>query len=115
MHSWPYLIVLALLVAMFLLSRRNRRRQAEAETRRNASIRVGSEVMTTAGLYGTVVARNEDEGTVTLSIAPGVEVKWALAAIRELAELPERYRRGVYDQPPGADAPRSLDDDPPAS
>jgi preprotein translocase subunit YajC len=113
-HSWPYLIVLALLVVMFLVSRRTRRRQAEAETRRNASIRVGSEVMTTAGLYGTVVARNTEDNTVTLSIAPGVEVKWALAAIRELTELPQQYRRGVYDQSSGADGPRSIDDDPPA-
>ena len=39
--------------------------------------------MTTSGLYGTVVARNDDE-TVTLSIAPGVEVKWAFAALRDV-------------------------------
>ena len=53
---------------------------------------VGSEVMTTSGLYGTVVAVGEDD-TVTLSIAPGVEVKWAFAALRDVASLPAQYRR----------------------
>lgn len=112
MNSWPYLIVLALLVAMLLLSRRNRGRQRAAEQRRHAAIGVGTEVMTTAGLYGTVVAK-ADDGTVTLSIAPGVEVKWALAALRELSELPDQYRQGVYDRRPDADTPQAIDDDRP--
>lgn len=114
MHSWPYLIVLVLLAAMLLFSRRNRGRQRDAEQRRIASIGVGTEVMTTAGLYGTVVAK-ADDGTVTLSIAPGVEVKWALAALRELSELPDQYRRGggVYDRHPDANTPTTIDDDGP--
>ncbi len=57
-------------------------------------IGVGTEVMTTSGLYGTVVGRHDD-GTVTLSIAPGVEVKWALAALRDAASVPTQYRRAI--------------------
>lgn len=96
MNAWPYVIVLALLGGMLLLSMRNRRRQAAEEAERAQKIRFGTEVMTTSGLYGTVTARNDDD-TVQLTIAPGIEVKWALAALREVSSLPEQFhpsRRG---------------------
>jgi len=105
--AWAYLVVLVVLVGMLFLSMRNRRRQALAETERAQQIGVGTEVMTTSGLYGTVVAKDED-GTVRLSIAPGVEVKWALAALRDVASLPDQFqgrpngpggRGGIYDRP----------------
>jgi preprotein translocase subunit YajC len=48
--------------------------------------------MTTSGLYGTVVAVNDDE-TAILAIAPGVEVRWAMAALRDPASLPTAYRK----------------------
>ncbi|MGI8759953.1 MAG: preprotein translocase subunit YajC [Jatrophihabitantaceae bacterium] len=95
MNYWPYLLVFLLLVVMLVLSRRNRQRQVSAEAERSSRIAFGSEVMTTSGLYGTVVARNDDDETVQLAIAPGIEVKWALAALRDVASLPGRYRRGI--------------------
>lgn len=119
MKSWPYLIVFVLLAGMVYLSTRNRRRQAAAEAARVEQIGVGTEVMTTSGLYGTVVAKHDD-GTVLLSVARGVELKWAAAALRPVAELPDKYRPGgadggIYDTPdqarpdggePGSDAGR---------
>ena len=94
MNAWPYLIVLVLLFGLLLISLRNRRRQAAQEVVRASQIGVGTEVMTTSGLYGTVVAKHDDD-TVQLSIAPGVEVKWALAALRDASSLPDRYRQGI--------------------
>jgi preprotein translocase subunit YajC len=81
---------------MLLFSVRNRRRQVAEEMVRVSRIDVGSEVMTTSGLYGTVVAKHDD-GTVLLSVAPGVEVKWAAAALRDAASLAEPYRRALED------------------
>jgi preprotein translocase subunit YajC len=98
--SYAYLVILVLLVGMLFLSMRNRRRQAAAEAERVQQIAVGTEVMTTSGLYGTVVAKGED-GTVQLSIAPGVEVKWALAALRDVASLPDQLRGGPGSRPGG--------------
>jgi preprotein translocase subunit YajC len=66
-------------------------------------VTTGSEVMTTSGLYGTVVSVNPD-GTVLLSIAPGVEVRWTIAALREVDELPAQYREpiaGAGERPGG--------------
>jgi preprotein translocase subunit YajC len=66
-------------------------------TERAQRIRVGTEVMTTSGLYGTVVSLLDGE-KVMLSIAPGVEVKWALAALRDIASLPSDYRDDGPDE-----------------
>lgn len=91
---WPYLAVLVLLAGFMAMSVRNRRRQVTAEVERANAIAVGTEVMTTSGLYATVVARNDD-GTAVLSIAPGVEVRWAVAALRDAESLAPDYRRGL--------------------
>ena len=47
--------------------------------------------MTTSGLYGTVVGATTTAPSAV--IAPGVEVKWALAALRDAPSLPPQYRR----------------------
>jgi len=90
----PYLVMFALLAIFVGVSMRNRRRQIAEELVRVSRIDVGTDVMTTSGLYGTVVGRNDD-GTVILSIAPGVEVKWALAALRDADSLSDTYRQGI--------------------
>ncbi|HKC27924.1 MAG TPA: preprotein translocase subunit YajC [Jatrophihabitans sp.] len=99
----PFLIFVIVIVGLLLFSARARRRQAHAVQQRAQGISVGTEVMTTSGLYGTVVARNGDD-TVLLSIAPGVEVKWAVAALRDAASLPGQFRGAP---PEGQDAPPS--------
>jgi preprotein translocase subunit YajC len=91
---FPLLLLAALLVAMLVFSRRNKQRAAAADALRRERITTGTDVMTTSGLYGTVVSVNPD-GTVLLSIAPGVEVRWTLAALREVSELPEQYREPI--------------------
>ena len=95
----PVIIVIFLLVAT-TLSRRNRQRALALAQQQREEIRFGTEVVTTSGLYGTVVGINDDD-TVQLAIAPGVEVKWALAALRDVASIP----------PDPASAPASAHDE----
>jgi preprotein translocase subunit YajC len=102
-NAWVYLIPLVILIGLVFYGQRSRRRALAEEMVRAERIGVGTEVMTTSGLYGTVVARDEDDGTVTLSIAPGVEVKWALAALRDAPSMPPQYRRAI-DSEADADA-----------
>jgi preprotein translocase subunit YajC len=87
----PFLIFMVVVIGLLVFSARARRRQSQTQAARAEQIGVGSDVMTTSGLYGTVVARNDDE-SVQMSIAPGVEVRWALAALRDIASLPPQYR-----------------------
>ena len=58
----------------FLLIRpqRNRQRQQQALV---ASLEVGDEVMMTGGIFGTIVDIDDDEGILTLEIAPGTRIR----------------------------------------
>jgi preprotein translocase subunit YajC len=91
----PIIILALLLAGMIAFTRRNRTRAAVADQQRRQNLGPGSEVMTTSGLYGTVVAMNSDDDSVLLSIAPGVEVRWTIAALRSVGELPPRYRDAI--------------------
>lgn len=105
--NWTLPVILLLLVGFYLLTMRNRRRVAEKQTSMESRMTFGTEVMTTSGLYGTIVGRNEDD-TVQLAIAPGIEVKWAVAALRDINSLPPQYRKGI-DPPPQAGGPPAGD------
>jgi len=98
----PFLVFIAVIVGLLAFSARARRRQAQVQLERAEKIGVGTEVMTTSGLYGTVVGRFDDD-SVLLSIAPGVEVRWALAALRDLESLPMEYRGEADDAEADAD------------
>ena len=102
--AFVYIGVLLLLFGMLLAGQRRRRRAYAEEMVRVSQIGFGDEVMTTSGLYGTVVGRNED-GTVQLAIAPGVEVKWALAALRDAESLSDQYRQGLSPEHPEEQGP----------
>src|SRR3712207_1269784 len=67
---------------LFVLPARQRKRmQAQAQAMQN-SLTVGTPVMTTSGLHGTVAALAET--TVDLEVAPGVVVTFARPAILEI-------------------------------
>lgn len=107
MTALPYLVIFVMLALFVGVSLRNRRRQIAEEMVRVSRLEVGTDVMTTSGLYGTVVARHDD-GTVLLSIAPGVEVRWALAALRDAESLSDRYRQGIGQEPDSESAEGEL-------
>jgi preprotein translocase subunit YajC len=105
----PLIILAVLVLGMLFFAQRNRQKAAAAEVQRRATIGVGTDVMTTSGLYGTVTAINEEDDTVLLSIAPGVEVKIAFAALRDVASLPGQYQAGTSPYPePGSEEPPSA-------
>lgn len=109
----PFLLIVLLFVAMILMSSRNRRRAAAQNASRSERLTVGTEVMTTSGLYGTIAARNSDD-TVQLQIAPGLEVRWALAALRDADSLAPPFRQGIGGGD-GVDMHKRSDEDPNAA
>jgi preprotein translocase subunit YajC len=100
----PLIVLALLLLAMLLFTRRNRERSAAQQAKLRERITFGTQVMTTSGLYGTVTGLNGDD-TVQLSIAPGVEVKWAIAALRDVESLPNQYRESIAPEEEKADDP----------
>lgn len=75
------LLLVALLIPMFLGVRRQKREAAKV-TDMQDSLKVGDRVVTTSGLYGTVVEL--DDSSVDLEIAEDVITTWLRAAIREV-------------------------------
>ena len=74
------LLLVALVIPMFLTRRRQQRAQVETSAFQD-SLEVGERVMTTAGLYATLVGIDED--TVELEIAPGVFTTWNRLVVKE--------------------------------
>ncbi|MFL6160699.1 MAG: preprotein translocase subunit YajC [Jatrophihabitantaceae bacterium] len=99
MNLLPIIILALLLAGMIAFTRRNRTRATVADQQRRQSLAPGVEVMTTSGLYGTVVSVNQEDDSVLLAIAPGVEVKWTIAALRNVGELPPQYRDAIDGAP----------------
>jgi preprotein translocase subunit YajC len=94
------LIMLALLaVLLFVLPARQRRTMQARAQALQESLAVGSPVMTTSGIHGTVARL--DETTVDLELAPGVVVTFARPAIMEI--------RQPVTGIPGDDSPGGAD------
>jgi preprotein translocase subunit YajC len=84
-------ILLPLLVAFYFVAIRPGRRRMQAMQAVQQQLGPGREVVTTAGLYGRVTGVDEEAGTLTLEIAPGVEARFARGAVLKVVEdaLPE--------------------------
>lgn len=68
---------------LFLSTRKRKAASQQLQT----GLKVGSKIMTTAGLFATVVAI-EDDGVV-LEVAPGVHSKYARQAISRVLDAPD--------------------------
>ena len=89
-------VLLLLLLVVFLLVVRPQRARLQQAQRVRASLAAGQQVMTTSGLYGTLRGVDDAEDTVLLEVAPGVQVRWAAAAVAKVLEpAPQR----AADQP----------------
>jgi preprotein translocase subunit YajC len=76
-------------VFYFLLLRPNRTRQRQQQSLLE-SLKVGDEVMTAGGIFGTLKAIDEEDDTVTVEIAPGTEVRMLRRGIAQrLVDEPE--------------------------
>ena len=74
------LLLLGMPVMLFVMMRSQRKKAAKQQDLQK-SAGIGSEIMTTAGIFGTIVDEDEDEGTIVLEIAPGTQVKLIRGAI----------------------------------
>ncbi|HZB31004.1 MAG TPA: preprotein translocase subunit YajC [Streptosporangiaceae bacterium] len=84
----------------FFLIRPQRNRQRRQQQLQN-SVRPGARIMTTNGMYATVVAVDDDG--IVLEIAPGVEARFVKQAIMQIVEQGDA----------ADDAEDELDDDRP--
>ncbi|WP_212756106.1 preprotein translocase subunit YajC [Flexivirga aerilata] len=81
MGTLLFLIPLVLLAWLFWQQRRRQQQMAKAQS----EITIGSEVSTTSGLLGTLVAMDDEIGTIEVS--PGVQLRFDRRAIVPRTQL----------------------------
>ena len=81
-----FIIILGFLVLWLVVIRPQRRRQNQQQ-QLHSELRVGDEVITAGGIYGTISGLGDDY--VTVEIAPKLEVRVARRAIAAVTSEPE--------------------------
>jgi len=83
--NYSFLLILVLAVGAFWLMSRRTRKQQKAQQEFRTTLQPGDEVMTGSGLFGTVVA--VDDEAITLESEPGGgRTRWIRAAIAKKIE-----------------------------
>ncbi|HEX3589800.1 MAG TPA: preprotein translocase subunit YajC [Pseudonocardiaceae bacterium] len=74
-------LIIVLFAVPLFLGTRKQKRAAQQQQDLQKSLNYGDRVMTTSGLFGTVVATSDD--SIDIEIAPGLVTSWLRAAVRE--------------------------------
>jgi preprotein translocase subunit YajC len=72
-------------IVYFMIIRPQQKKQKETEAMRS-SIKKGDRVLTTGGLYGTVIGEKEKEGIVVLKVADDVKLEFSRESIIQVKE-----------------------------
>ena len=75
------LLLMGVVFYFLLIRPQNQRRRAQLEMQ--SDVEVGDEVVTTAGIYGTITEIDDDYGIVTVEVAPNTDIRMARAAIAQ--------------------------------
>ena len=79
---YPLILIALVVVMLFVLPARQRKRMQAQAQQLQQSLQVGTPVMTTSGIHGTVAGVGDD--TVDIEISPGVVVTFVRRAILEV-------------------------------
>jgi len=99
---FPFLLLAVVFVVLIVLPARQRKKIQDRQQAMQNSLTIGTPVMTTAGLHGTVAGLGEK--TVDLEIAPGVVVTFARQAVLEVRQ-PSVETPGAGEDAPGTPGP----------
>jgi preprotein translocase subunit YajC len=92
------LLIFVVPFGLLFLFMRNQQKRVRQQQALQQAAEVGDEVLTTAGIFGTIVDEDEGEGTVTVEIAPGTRIRMVRSGIaRRLTEDNEAYDDEAYD------------------
>ena len=75
------LLIIIVPFALLFLFMRNQQKRVRQQQAVQQAAEVGDEVLTTSGIFGTIVDEDEEEGTVTLEIAPGTRIRMVRSGI----------------------------------
>jgi preprotein translocase subunit YajC len=92
-----FIILIGFLLIYLLFVRPQKRRQSQQQQLLE-ELRVGDEVLTAGGIYGTISQLEDDQ--VTVEIAPEIEVRVARRAIAGVTSEPEEDEPGEDETEP---------------
>ena len=78
-----FLPLLLMGVVFYFLLIRPQSQRRRAQMQMQSDVEVGDEVVTTAGIYGTITEIDDDYGIVTVEVAPNTDIRMARAAIAQ--------------------------------
>jgi preprotein translocase subunit YajC len=104
---FPFILLALAVILLFVLPARQRKRMAAQAKALQESLTVGTPVMTTSGLHGTVAGLGDK--TVDIEIAPGVVVTFARPAILEVRKPAVDSADTTGDDTPGGTGGRPAD------
>src|SRR5262249_45440210 len=89
--SITFLLPLLLIGGLYFLMIRPQQKRAQQQRSLADSLDPGDEVVTHAGMYGTITEIDDDEGTILLEVAPHIHLRMLKQAVA---------RRLVFDEEP---------------
>jgi preprotein translocase subunit YajC len=98
-----FIIIIAFLLLYLIVVRPQKRRQTQQQQMMN-ELRVGDEVLTAGGIYGTISRVDDDQ--ITVEIAPKTEVRVARRAIAGVTSEPDPAEEGESEEPQDDDGER---------
>ena len=104
---FPFILLALAVILLFVMPARQRKRLAAQQQTLQESLAVGTPVMTTSGLHGTITGLTDS--TVDLEIAPGVVVTFVRQAVLEVRRPAGDAPGTAGDDAPGATGGRPAD------
>jgi preprotein translocase subunit YajC len=101
--SFFLIIIVAFAVLWLVVVRPQKRRQSQQQ-QMVSELRVGDEVLTAGGIYGTISRVDDDQ--ITVEIAPKTEVRVARRAIAGVTREPDPVEEGESEEPQDDDGER---------
>lgn len=101
--SFFLIIIVAFAVLWLVVVRPQKRRQSQQQ-QMVSELRVGDEVLTAGGIYGTISRVDDDQ--ITVEIAPKTEVRVARRAIAGVTSEPDSAEEGESEEPQDDDGER---------
>lgn len=83
------IMMMAVLALMVVFMIRNSRKQKADREALNARVVKGANVMTTAGIFGTILSVDDAENEILLESTPGTTIRVHRQAIASIVEKPE--------------------------
>ena len=75
------LLVFMLPLGLLFVFMRNQQKRVKQQQSNQQAAQVGEDILTTSGIFGTIVDEDDEEGIVTVEIAPGTQIRMVRAGI----------------------------------